>query len=254
MRRLTRLGMTRGERAGFTLLELTISATILFLLAAMMVEAVDQIGALGRSGGTAGRLQMGAAEALTRITGDLRCSGFVTANGKDYPYLFEDGAADPAFANHAHAPAAEHAAAGEPDEGVNREMVCAIPAFVTVAQGDDGANYAPGAVPGGVTVVKVYDVPDIDANGSAIWSVDEVSFVLVNGTGGVNELQRRVNGASPTVLVRGVERILFDTSTTDPVGVPLRAVRVRLWLRLPDEKGTVHRHFAEAVVRLQNGG
>jgi hypothetical protein len=78
--------------------------------------------------------------------------------------------------------------------------------------------------------------------------------VLVTAADGVNELQRRVNGASPTVLARGVERILFDTSAIDPVGVPVRAVRVRLWLRLPDVEGTVHRHFAEAVVRLQNGG
>jgi len=253
MRRTTRMGTMRGGRAGFTLLELTISATILFLLAAMMVEAVDQIGSLGRAGGTAARLQMGAAEALTRITTDLHSSGFVNANGKTYPYLFEDGAADSDFAVHAHVPAAEHAAAGEADEGVNREMVCAIPAFVSVVQGDDGANYPPDAVPGGVTVVKVYDVPQIDANGSAIWSVDEVSYVLVTAADGVNELQRRVNGASPTVLARGVERILFDTGAID-LAVPLRAVRVRLWLRLPDGEGTVHRHFAEAVVRLQNGG
>lgn len=254
MRYRNRRDTTHGRQRGFTLLELTISATILFVLAAMMVEAVDQIGALGRSGSTAGRLQMGAADALTRISADLRSSGFVTANGKDYPYLFEDGVADPAFAIHAHAPATENAQAGEPDEGVNREMVCAQPAFVSVAQGDDGANYPPGAVPGGVSVVKIYDVPDIDANGSAIWSVDELSYVLVTGADGVNELQRRVNGASPAVLARGVERILIDTSTTDPVGVPVRAVRVRLWLRLPDSEGTVHRHFAEAVVRLQNGG
>jgi hypothetical protein len=243
----------RGLRAGFTLLELTISATILFLLAAMMVEAVDQIGALGRAGGTATRLQMGAEDALSRITGDLRRSAFATVDLKSYPYLFVDGNPDAAFANHAHDPAAEHAEPGEPDAGPNREIVLLQPAFVSVAQGDDGQNYPPDAVPPDVTVVKVYDVPSIDANGSATWSADEVSFVLVTGSDGVNELQRRVNGATPVVLARGVERVLFETNALD-LTVPLRAVRVRLWLRLADGEGTVHRHFSEAVVRLQNGG
>jgi hypothetical protein len=51
-----------------------------------------------------------------------------------------------------------------------------------------------------------------------------------------------------------VERIVFDTSDIDPIGVPVGAVRVRLWMRLADEGGTVHRHFAETVVRLKNGG
>ena len=253
MTRTTKAMAERGSRAGFTLLELTISATILFLLAAMMVEAVDQIGALGRAGGTAARLQMGAEDALSRITTDLRRSAFVTANGKTYPYLFLDGAVDPTFANHAHAPAAEHAEPGEPDAGPNREIVLAQPAFVSVAQGDDGQNYAPDAVPPDVTVVKVYDVPSIQANGSATWSAEEISYVLVTANDGVNELQRRVDGVTQAVLARGVERVLFETNTLD-LAVPQRAVRARLWLRLPDGEGTVHRHFGEAVVRLQNGG
>ena len=46
------------------LVEVTISGAILLLLAASMVEAVGQVGALGRAGGTDARLQMGLHESL----------------------------------------------------------------------------------------------------------------------------------------------------------------------------------------------
>ena len=251
----------RNGRAGFTLLEVTISATILFLLAAMMVEAMDQIGSLGRSGGTAGRLQLGAADAMTRIAADLRCSGFVSANGKDYPYLFEDGAAvDPDFTDHAHVPAAEHAQPGQPDEGVNREIVLAQPAFITVAQGDDGLNYSvnaggvPQAMPVGVSVVKYYSVPDIAGDGSAIWSADEVSYVLVT-----RGRRRQRTPASRQRCPRNRPRARRGTN---PVrhehhrsGGAFRCEQCgcACGCACRTREGTVHRHFAEAVVRLQNG-
>ncbi len=253
-------------RAGIGLVEVTISATILFLLAASLVEAVSQVSALERSGSIDGRLQMEAQEAVTQITEDLKAAGFVTANGKRYPYLFEDGAAEldlvaGDFTAHAHPPAVEHALAAEPDFGVNREIVFVRPTFSEVAQDSDGRNYdlfdefgESVAVPGGVSIVKRYDFPRIDGDGDAGFEATETSFVLVTAGDGVNVLQRRRNGGSPTAVARGVERLVFDTSSTDPVGVPVGAVRVRLWMRARDGGGTVHRHFAETVVRLQNGG
>jgi hypothetical protein len=35
--------------------------------------------------------------------------------------------------------------------------------------------------------------------------------------------------------------------------VPLRAIRVRIWLRERDSRGSLHRYFTEAVVKLRNG-
>lgn len=260
-----RAGSAR-TRAGIGLVEVTISATILFLLAASLVEAVSQVSALERAGSVDGRLQMEVQEAVTQITEDLKAAGFVTANGKRYPYLFDDGAAGldlvaGDFTAHAHPPAAENAQAAEPDFGVNREIVFVRPSFSEVAQADDGRNYdlfdefgAPLAVPGGVNIVKRYAFPVIDGDGDAGFEATETSYVLVTAGDGVNVLQRRRNGGSPTAVARGVERLVFDTSNTDPVGVPVGAVRVRLWMRARDGGGTVHRHFAETVVRLQNGG
>jgi hypothetical protein len=252
-------------RSGIGLVEVALSATILLVLAASLVEAVSHVSSLGKSGSVDGRLQVDAQDAIARITADLKASGFVHANGRDYPYLFENGVIDgdhPEFAPHAHAPAIEHASSGDADYGPDREMVFVRPRFAEVAQTADGQNYpltdefgAPLAIPGGVIVVRRYDFPVIDTDGLAGFQTQELSYVVVTASDGVNELQRRTNGGSPTVVARGVERLVFDTGETDPIGVPpTGVVRVRLWLRSRDGDGTLHRHFAETLVRLQNGG
>ncbi|MCY2961109.1 MAG: hypothetical protein NTY35_13190 [Planctomycetota bacterium] len=245
---------------GLGLVEVTISATILFILAASMVESVGQVAALGRTGSVEGRLQQGAQDAIRRITGDLKAAAFVSANGKSYPYLFVDGEANVSFAEHDHAEAVENAEDDDPDFGPNREIVFVRPSFAPVAQDPDGVNWdlvdedgEPVDLPQGLEVVKRYEFPVIGADGTSGFQEEELSYVLVTAADGVNELQRRRDGESPEVIARGVERLVFDTSSTDPVGVPVGAVRVRLWLRLRDEMGTVHRHSAETVVRLQNG-
>jgi hypothetical protein len=254
-------GIRAGSRAGFSLLEVGLSATILFLLAGSMIEAVDQVGALGRAGSVEGRMQQGANDALAQVTSDLKQSGFVSASGKDYPHLFEDGDAGVDFANHDHAVPTENSHSGDDDFGVNREIVLVQPTFVEVAQDSTGVNWElyddeglPVQLPGGLTVTKQYTVPAIGNDGSAGWQGSEISYVLVTAADGVNELQRRVDGASAQVVARGVERVLFDTATTDPTGCPVDAVRVRVWMRIRDEEGTWRRHSAETVVRLQNGG
>lgn len=251
-----------GTKAGIGLVEIVISATILLLLAASMVEAVSRVGALGNSGNTDGKISLGIEDAMRSITGDLRASGFVTVGLKSYPYLFDNGEpTNPDFGAHAHEPAVEHAEDDEADFGANREIVFVRPAFEQMAQDEDGVNYDlvdddgnDIALPGDVTIVKRYDFPVIDGAGSAGFRPEEISYVLVTAADGQNELQRRVDGGTPRIVARGVERLVFDTSITDPVGVPVGAVRARLWLRLRDGEGMVHRQFAETVVRLQNGG
>ncbi len=249
------------RRAGFTLVEVAISLTILLILAAGIVEAVHHAGALARGGGAQGRIQMAAQDALSRITEDLTASGFVTTGGKTYPFLFDGGNAGGAFAAHDHAPAAQSAEPGDDDFGASREIVFVRPAFVEMAQGADGTNHplfdddgTPLAVPGGVVVTKRYQFPAIGADGAAVWDPAEISYVLVTGADGVNELQRRIDGVRSSVVARGVERVTFDTRVTDPVNVPVGAVRIRVWLRLLDEEGVLHRRFVESLVRLQNGG
>ncbi|MBL8860719.1 MAG: hypothetical protein JNK02_01810 [Planctomycetes bacterium] len=249
------------RRGGFGLVEVAISGTILLVLAASMVEAVRQVGALGRSEGTISRLQDEAQDALASIAADLKDAGFVDTNGRAYPFLFEDGAAGGDFAVHDHAPAAEHAAEGEPGFGPNREIVFVKPAFREVVQDADGVNHElvdedgnAVALPAGIEIVKRYAFPVIGNDGRVAYDAAELSFVVVTAADGVNELQRRRDGGAPSVVARGVERVVFDTSATDPLGVPVGAVRARLWMRMVDQGGTAHSRFVETVVRLKNGG
>jgi hypothetical protein len=248
-------------RAGLTLVEVSLAALLFFLLTAALSGALGQLGALGRSGSAEGRLLLGAEDALQRIVRDLRQAGFVDTNGKSYPHLFSGGSAGAGFAPHSHTPAEEHAPAGHPAHGPDREIVFVQPNFVEVVQDAAGENYpledpegAALEIPAGVTVVKRYAVPVIGADGTPGWSAREISYVLETAPDGVNELRRRVDGASPVAVARGVERLVFDTAATDPVGVPLNAVRVRLWLRVADEEGTWHERVVESIVRLRNGG
>lgn len=250
--------------SGLSLVEIAISGTILLLLAASMIESVDQVGALGKAGNAEARMQQNARDAVASITEDLRAAGFVDANGKTYPYFYSDGVPTGPQANlftaHAHAPAVENAEDDEPDFGPNGGIVFVRPTMQEVAQDSDGTNWDlhdengdPIAPPTGVDIVKLYDFPVIGPDGTSGFQADEISYVLVTAADGVNELQRRVGGVLSRVIARGVERVLFEEATPGS-GIPLQAVRMRLWLRATGEEGMVFRHFTEAVVRLQNGG
>lgn len=242
----------RNTRAGFTLIEVMIASVILFVLAASIVESTSSLRRITVSGDVEGRLQNSAETAMSSIRSDLRRAGFVTANGKSYPHVFTGGSAGAGWTANDHTPETKTAAVGDSDYGPDREIVFVLPTFTTMKQGDDGVNYALDDDVGGATIVKTYAVPDIDASGAAIWSVSETSIVAVTRTDGVNALERRVDGVTTNVLARNVERVTFETPTQDPVNIPVGAVRVRLWLRDRDDRGTVHRYFTEAVIRLRN--
>jgi hypothetical protein len=168
--------------------------------------------------------QLGATT-LSSILADLRVSGLAAP----YPYLFEDGDADAPFDDHDHAPAQELAAAGDDDFGPNREIVFLRPA-------DDDSD----------------GVPDFEPDGALAWGADEISYVLTTGADGINVLERRINGQPGRVVARFVERVTFDDINTSGFEVPLGAVRVRIWFRLPDGKGGTFRYSVEATVRLRN--
>lgn len=252
---LRTLRSRRGSRAGFTLLELSISAAVLLLLAIGLSESVRSLSRLASSGGVDGRLQDEGQRALAAILADLRRAGFATIDGRAYPHLFVDGNAASDFDAHDHAPAVEHAQDGEPGFGANREIVLRLPLMRSVVQDQDGVNWDaddPAAPTEGL--VKSYDVPELDANGALQWDDADVAIVLVTGADGVNVLERRVSGGRTSVLARDVERVTFESATEAPAEVPLGAVRARLWLRDVDERGGIHRYFVEAVADLRNGG
>ena len=86
-----------------------------------------------------------------------------------------------------------------------------------------------------------------------VWSADQYSYAVVARRDGSNALQRRVNGGPGRMVASHVERITFDDNTSSGFQVPLRAIRVRIWLRERDSRGSIHRYFTEAVVKLRNG-
>jgi hypothetical protein len=184
-------------------------------------------------GGVDAKLHERAQRALSRIIADLSRSGPGTVGGGSCPYLFDDGNATGVFAPHAHPPATKHAVAGDPDFGVNREVVLAVPSMTTLGPGKE--------------------VPTLDATGTLIWSNNVVSWVVITGADGVNYLQRRVNAGNPERVANHVERLAFDTNASAPTaGIPNGAVRVQLFFRENDADGVLHRHSAEVTVRLRN--
>lgn len=217
------------RRAGFTLVDVMIASVIFGLIVLTMGQTIAGLSAEQSALATSTRLQDMGARALDRIYGDLYPSGTVVSLGKDYPYLFEDGFAEAPFGAHAHAAAVKTADLGEADFGPNREIVLCRPADA------DGNN-----------------IPDVDGNGELVWDVDEVSYVVVT-EGGVNYLQRRINGGRASIVASHVERIAFDDTTTSGFVVPLDAVRVRIWFRMNDELGLLHRYSVESTMKLRNG-
>jgi type II secretory pathway pseudopilin PulG len=219
-----------GARAGFTLIDLLISAAIFSVLLIAFGKSVSGLFREQTSLNTVDRMQDMAARCLDDVFDDLHRSGVAAANGVNYPYLFEDGAAEAPFDDHAHAPADKDAEAGDPDFGPNREIVFCLPADL------NGDN-----------------VPDVDGSGQLMWDADEHSFVVVT-EGGVNYLQHRVNGGEPRTLASHVERVTFDDHESSGFVVPQDAIRVRIWFRMEDGTGHLHRYAVETTTKLRNGG
>lgn len=257
----------RSAIAGFSLIEVCISASLLIMITGALVTQLDATREQSLTVRTGERLQTAGESALREIGEELRKSGFVWANGKQYPTLFVDGAPGAGFEVYAHAKAAEHEKTGAPGHGLNREIAFARPTLRKIGQAPDGTNYCldcseseidaggmyeePPA--GQIDYVRIYDAPYIDpSTGTVLWSAADSAFVLVTEPSGRNALQQRSGTTVLRTLARDVERLVFDTSTSDPVGVPVGAVRARLWLRATDENGTVQRWQGELVTDLRN--
>ena len=257
-----RTACTRGPRAGVSLVEVIIVASLLVLMAASLVASSSDMSRVTSSGNVMARLQGERQDALRRVTQDLRRAGYVTLNGETYPITFEDGAFAPP---HGHPVAPQEAEEGDPDFGIMRELLMVQPADID----RDGRPDMDGNLNGlpeldgnqdGIYSESPEDLVDwdplqnpINADG-VVWSHDEISYVVILNPDGSNYLERRVNGDAATAerIAQGVELLQFDLA--DGVEVPLGAARVRLFLRMHDPVGTLYRQAGEVTVRLRNGG
>ncbi len=262
---------TGRQRAGSTLLEMIIGVTILAVLAQMLIGASTASSAVTEIGNIEGEVFRQSERAMSRILGDLRRSGFVEVDGRDYPHVFEGGDAGPGFEGHDHAPGPMAAQPGDADFGVMRSIVLCLPSDLD-GDGRPELDADQDGTPeldrngDGVPTDELLDVgrlwhpslASIHPETGLVWSHADVSYqVTATGPGGENELVRVVNGVGRVaserkVLARGVERIQFDTSVSSGYAIPGGTVRVRLFFRVRGSDGKVYRSRIESTVRLRN--
>ncbi|MDG1050052.1 MAG: prepilin-type N-terminal cleavage/methylation domain-containing protein [Planctomycetota bacterium] len=254
-------------RAGFTLLEMLLGATVLAILAKTMVAATSSVSHLTESGNLESRVQRDSDRALTQIMEDLRMSGFHTVNDRVYPHVFTDGVPDSTFREFAHKPAPQGAREGEPDFGPMCSIVLCTPSDLDgngrpeIDVDGDGVPELDGDGDGVVSdlpedVSEIWDEQQntISEQSRLVWSHEDIAYVVTRSAAGDNELVRLVgNGAGGRdVLARSVERLTFETVQPGSASVSAGTVRVRIDFRATTESGHLHKSFVQALVRLRN--
>ncbi len=259
---------TARQRTGSTLLEMIIGVTILAVLAQMLIGASTASSAVTEVGNIEGEVFRQSERAMSRILGDLRSSGFVEMEGREYPHVFEGGDAGAGFEDHDHVPGPMAAAPGDADFGVMRSIVLCLPSDLDgdgrpELDADNDGTPELDRNRDGVPTDDLLDVgrlwhpslASIHPDTRLVWSHADVSYqVTATGPGGENELVRVVGGVGSerTVLARGVERVQFDTSESSGFTIPGGTVRVRLFFRVRGSDGKVYRSQLESTVRLRN--
>ncbi|MFT5733781.1 MAG: prepilin-type N-terminal cleavage/methylation domain-containing protein [Planctomycetota bacterium] len=258
---------TKGlKRAGFTLLEMVISVTVLAVLAMMLILSSQASSTMTSVGNMEARLLRSGEKAMNRIVGDLRMSGAQTLNGRSYPYVYDDGAAADGFGAYAYAPAPMAAQPGDADFGVMRSIILCVPSDLDGdgrpeldADGDgvpelDGDGDGTPTSSAADTVAWDPNEAEVHAETRLVWDYSDIAYKVRIGPTGENELVRLVsNGAEGTeVLARGVERIQFDTAVSAGFTIPTGSLRVRIFFRVSDEEGHVYRSRREFLVRPRN--
>jgi type II secretory pathway pseudopilin PulG len=278
---LTPRRMRPATRAGFTLLELSIGAILLLILTGAVLETLGSMKRMALVGSVQSRAQAHAERALTEIVRDLRRSGIVELGGLNYPYFIEDGLVPIAYDPdevHSHLPAQKAAAAGDPDFGADRGMLLVLPALWPEdllsldpeqkarwpygrpvlhgeTQGTGPLSGAGGIDPEAEDYAVMIAPGETDPWPSDIvWDVgNPISYTLRTDNTGRNVLERRESRGSVRALARDVERVVFENSAATGFQIPLDAVRVRIFFRVPDENRRIYRFQMEATVRLRNG-
>ncbi len=254
-----------NKRAGFTLIEVMLSAAILAVLARSLVMASQGMGAMSKTGGSMSLLQEQATKAQTALFADLRQSGLMMVDGNSYPHIFEAGLPGEGFEDFAYEPGAQEAVVGQSDFGAHRAIVFLVPADMD-SDGRPDMDLDLNGVPeldGNGDGVLSEDVNDIGAWNQALYQIDPdtglvwdkagVRFAVHNGPDGRTYLERWVGGNLDRRVAKNVERFFVETPLETGFQIPTNAVRISLFLRRTDSDGVTYRHSAQWVVSLQNG-
>ncbi len=220
----------RRSQTGHSLLEMTVVTAILGFVMLALLSLFSAANSLFRAGDVKADIEEQGRMALMRLADDVRQAGYYTdpTTGASYPYMFTNGMADGHFAGYSHTPADNDSDEGTSAYGPSREIV-----FV-MAEDLDGNGVLTDMLTGEIE-----------------WSENEVSYLLVTGPDGVNQLERRVNNGSPVVIARFVERLCFDDCNTD-ISIPFGQVRVTLHMRKTASDGRVIRAEYSTLVKMRN--
>jgi len=255
------------SQSGMTLIEVTLVASILAIMALMLVKSAQAMGRSTNRGNTRALLQLQGQRALQAIIDDLGSASVRTVNAKNFPYVYVGATASYPFEAHTHSLPTMAAIPGDADFGPLQEVVFVLPSDL---DGDgrpdmdvdlDGTPELDGNRDGilsenfdDLNGIWFPSQNSIDPITGVVWGHDEYSVVLTTSPDGVNRLERRVNGseASARVIATHVERIQVDTPDTCQWTIPLNSVRVQLFFRRKDSRGTLFSYRAEVVVALKN--
>ncbi len=246
---------------------MVISVTVIAVLAKMLIMSSEASSTMTSTGNMEARIMSASEKALTRIVEDIRMSGDQTLQGRSYPYVFDNGAAADGFEDYTYIPAPMAALPDDADFGIMRSIILALPSDL---DGDgrpeldadgDGVPELDGNGDGvhsddASDTAALWDPADatISADTRLTWDHSDVSYKVLAGPTGENELVRLVSNGleGREVLARGVERIQFDTPASAGFTIPTGSVRVRIYFRVTDEEGHVYRSRREAIVRPRN--
>jgi len=260
----------RGEASGFTVLELAITVVLLLVLSGTVLQTLESMKRMALVGNVRAQAQRDAQRAIETMVEDLRRAGLVELGGLEFPHFILNGTPAPGYDPdelHTHEPANKQAVAGDFDFGENIGLLFVHPALwpnEVLAADPAQAQRWPYGRPLVTTDTEVYgpgqpvDSANADfavADGSAlVWNrANTISYTLRTDLTGRNVLMRRETNGALRALARNVERIDFQDAEDLANTIPFNALRVRIFFRVPDERGQIHRFHMEATVRLRNG-
>ncbi|MEX1023703.1 MAG: hypothetical protein WD226_01380 [Planctomycetota bacterium] len=195
------------------------------LFAMLMVGVGETFGLLSEESETSSmetELTAKAFDGVNLIARDIRQTGR-TDDGV-FPYLFSDPANPGAgFDAHAHAAPRPNGAGA-----TNREVI-----FLLVADDDEDG------------------IPDIELTGELNWHPSEISYVLVPGPKGRNQIERRIDGAFDRLIARDVESLTIDDWWTSGSEVPLSCLRIRAVFAVDSDGVTIRRQVERTVRMMQ---
>ncbi len=205
-----------GRRAGFTLIEMMISLSVVSVVFSAMYVVVLGVSSYFGQGNLRSALEEDGRRTMRAMISELRQTGIVEDGGVNYPAIYSR--------------------AVMPMDGSN--VRGDLLATLSLRDADLGGYFYD---PNSGTRAEVYRdrestelvfrhlavrrMSAMDLNlrpildnttGDVQWADNEYSFLVVTGPGGVPQLERRVNGGNPRIIGRYVDKVVFEAISHDP--------------------------------------